>query len=133
MNAPTHDYPSLRDLETSNLFSGVNHNFNIQRHLDEHRLAKLEALSKKFELLTSAEKGLDYVTFEEIIKTVQPKLKNSQRSAKEVPITKASAVESFMDMLVFTQAGYCKMKQSHLRDRFSSSKFSSIQIYKVSS
>jgi hypothetical protein len=23
------DYPSLRDLETSNVFSGVNHNFNI--------------------------------------------------------------------------------------------------------
>ena len=23
------DFPSLRDLETSNVFSGVNHNFNI--------------------------------------------------------------------------------------------------------
>ena len=49
--APGHvsDYPSLRDLETSNAFSGVNHHFNIQRHLDQSRLERLEVIGRKFE------------------------------------------------------------------------------------
>ena len=60
---PHHDYPSLRDLETSNLFSGVNHNFNIQRHLDQRRLQKLEDLKKVFE----ANKKVGFITFDDLI------------------------------------------------------------------
>jgi hypothetical protein len=33
-------------------------------------------------------------------------------------IAKSEAVECFMDLLVFTQAGFCEMKQSQLRERF---------------
>lgn len=42
----------LKDFETSNVFSGVNHNFSIQRHLNPKRLAALEDLRKKAESLS---------------------------------------------------------------------------------
>ena len=40
------DYPSLRDLETSNAFSGINHNFNVSRLMDQKRLKQLDDLKK---------------------------------------------------------------------------------------
>ncbi len=62
------DFPSLRDLETSNLFSGVNHNFNIQRHLDQKRLAYLEELRLKFEKNKKSSQDPDpFLTFDEIL------------------------------------------------------------------
>lgn len=59
----SHDYPSLRDLETSNMFSRINHNFNIQRHLDEKRIKKLDDLKGKF----AANKSGDSISFDDIL------------------------------------------------------------------
>ena len=98
----SHDYPSLRDLETSNMFSRINHNFNIQRHLDEKRIKKLDDLKGKF----AASKSGDSISFDDILNPPlyqSQKQKNSQKSVVPVKkISKAEAVELFMDLLVFT-------------------------------
>ena len=45
--------------------------------------------------------------------------------------SKADAVEAFMDLLVFGQAGFIELRQSKIKDRFQP-KFSSLQVFKSS-
>ena len=109
------EYPSLRDLETSNAFSRVNHNFNIQRHLDARRMASLEELRSQFVQMrrkAGREEDADYcITYTQL-----------------APRTKERAVTVFMDLLVFSQAGFCELKQTKLRE---AAKFEPLRIYKM--
>lgn len=74
-------HPLLKDLETSNLLSGVRTNHNIQKHLNPLRLKFLESLESKFE---HSETGK--LVISDIIK----------RSTK-----RDKACEIFMSLLVF--------------------------------
>ena len=120
------DYPSLRDLETSNLFSGVNHNFNIQRHLDARRLSYLEELRLKFNTMRKASGREDDVDFCLTFTQLVPGLS----SVKKKESSKDQAVSVFMDLLVFSQAGFCELKQNKLKD-MKAPKFEVLRIYKM--
>eukprot|EP00347_Sterkiella_histriomuscorum_P006967 403350758 len=104
------DFPSLRDLETSNMFSRVHHNYNIQKHMTQKRLQFLDKINSDLE-----KSSQEFLLFEEIA------LKKS---------TKSQAVEAFMSLLVFQQAGFCELRQSRMRDSFSISTFAAIKVYK---
>lgn len=36
------EFPSLKDFETSNMYSGLNHNHSMQKHLDAKKLKLLD-------------------------------------------------------------------------------------------
>lgn len=83
---------------------------------------RLESLRAKFEKKALLVKSQDmYLTFDEVAKQDEPK--------KEA-ITRAQATDAFLDLLVFAQANFCDIKQSKMREPFST-KFSSLQIYKT--
>ena len=55
------DFPSLRDLETSNMFSAINHNMGIKRYMDPRRKEILENMNQQLE-----DSGKGCLTFKEI-------------------------------------------------------------------
>ncbi|CDW74157.1 UNKNOWN [Stylonychia lemnae] len=105
------DFQHLKELETSNMFSRVHHNYNIQKHMTEKRLAILEQINKKLQ-----KSRADHITFDEIV-------------CKKT--TKHEACEYFLSLLIFQQAGVCEIKQNKLRDQFSIESFHPIKIYKM--
>ncbi len=75
------DFPSLRDLETSNLFSAINHNMSIKRYMDQNRKEILERINQRID---NAEKG--WLTFRDVTRGA----------------SKGEATEMFMSLMIFS-------------------------------
>lgn len=94
------DFPSLRDLETSNLFS---HNFQATKaaklalqHFDDAKKKQMEALMKSLE-------AKPRLTFSEFLKETKDR-KNK---------TRAGATKAFASLLAFAQMGAIDMIQDN--------------------
>lgn len=75
------DFPSLRDLETSNLFSAINHNMSIKRYMDQRRKETLDQINQ---LIDNSKKGS--LTFRQATRGV----------------SKLEAADMFMSLMIFS-------------------------------
>ena len=80
MNSSLLDFPSLRDLETYNFLSALNHNFNIKRYMDSRRLEILEKMNG------AMERGQD---------------KGMRFSDMTKELSRGEAAEHFMGLMIF--------------------------------
>ena len=91
------DYPSLRDLETSNMLSSITHNFNMKKYLDQKRMQTFEYLKNEFMRART-----EQITFAEVTQGYNRK----------------QATEMFISLQVFASAGLCEIRQEKMPHGF---------------